>query len=460
MKPFSIVTIVTPWLAAAMLAAQPALAMVSAQEAAALKSTLTPFGAERAGNKDGSIPAWTGGHTQMPPNYKSGDPPPDLFVADKPVLKIDAKNAAQYADKLSDGVKGLLKKYPDTFRLDVYPTRRTAAAPQWVYDNTFQNATRARTTDSGLWVEGAYGGIPFPIPKNGNEAMWNHKLQWTGETVSSYFVNYVGTPDGKLIMATKGYNKSQYPYYEKGGTADKYTGESQQLRIFTTEPPLKAGSQFLLIDAVNRPRQAWEYLTGQRRVRKAPTLGYDTPDDINSGQSYFDEAFVFLGELDRYNWKLVGKKEIYIPYNNNKVYQKGLSLEQLLMPHHANPDSMRWELHRVWVVEAELAPGKRHVVPKRRLYLDEDTWAAVLGEGWDAQGQLWRVQVAMPYVVPEGPFVNATSSWCIYNLLSGAYLAAAFPDYGSPGFRYHYKLLDRIPSSYFSPEALAGEGVR
>jgi hypothetical protein len=437
-----------------------AMSAVSSDEAAKLKTTLTPFGAEKAGNKDGTISAWDGGYTTVPAGYKNGDPRPDPFAQEKPSFSITAKNQDQYADKLTDGVKALLKKYPDSFRLDVYPTHRTAAAPQWVYDNTFANATRAKTTDGGLWIEGAYGGIPFPIPKDGFEAMWNHKLMWLGETTGYAFNNYVGTADGKLVLATRGYNRSQYPYYDKKGSLDNFKGESQLLRVWMTDPPIKSGEQFTIVDSVNKPRQAWQYLTGQRRVRRAPTIGYDTPNDVNSGQEYYDEAYIFLGDLDRYNWKLLGKKEIYIPYNNNKFLQKGVTLEKQFLPNHVNPDMVRWELHRVWVVEADLAESKRHVVPKRRYYLDEDTWGAVLADGWDAQGHLWRTQISLPFLMMDGPLVFPNLQWSTYNLQTGTWVGTGTTNWSDSSYTYHFKLLDHISSTYFTPEAMAGEGVR
>lgn len=150
-------------------------ATATAEEAARLKTTLTPLGAERGANKEGTIPAWEGGLTKPAAGYKNGDPRPDPFPGDKPLLSISAKNMDQHAAKLSDGVKALMKKYPD-FRIDVYPTRRTGAAPQYVYDNTFRNATRAKLVDNGQGVEGAFGGIPFPIPKDAYEVILNHRL--------------------------------------------------------------------------------------------------------------------------------------------------------------------------------------------------------------------------------------------------------------------------------------------
>jgi len=436
-------------------AGQSALAAVTADEAAKLKGPLTPFGAERAGNKEGTIPAWEGGFTKVPAGYKSGQVRRDPFANEKPLFSISAKNADQHADKLSEGVKALLKKYPDTFRLDVYPTHRTAAAPQWVYDNTLKNATRAKTTQGGYAVEGAYGGIPFPIPKDGVEAMHNHRLRWQGETYYMAFMNYMGTAEGKRVLVTRGWGKYQWPYYDKNGSLETSKGVYDQWIFRQTEPPFKAGESFLVIDSVDKPRQAWQYLLGQRRVRKAPTIGYDTPNDVNSGQEYYDEAFVFWGELDRYDWKLVGKKEIYIPYNNNKYHMK--SADERLMPHHLNPDTVRWELHRVWVVEAALAPGKRHVVPKRRYYLDEDTWGAIIGEGWDAQGQLWRTTMSQPSIIWEAPRVETNYPWITYNLLTANWVTSG-PDYErGEGWM---KSLDRIPDTFYTPDSLAGQGIR
>ncbi|HMM54036.1 MAG TPA: DUF1329 domain-containing protein [Candidatus Desulfobacillus sp.] len=442
------------------LALHSAHAAVTPEEAAALKTTLTPFGAERAGNKEGTIPAWEGGYTKSDPGYKSGDARVDLFPGEKPKFSINAKNLDQHADKLSEGIKALLKKYPDSFRLDVYPTHRTAAAPQWVYDNTYKNATRAKIKEDGVGLEGAYGGIPFPIPKSGIEAMWNHKLFYYGEYNGMNVSGFIGTADGKVIHSSRARNIIHMPYYDKNGSLEKFNGEYQLMRIFVDGPPHKSGEQFFLIDSLNKPRQAWQYLVGQRRVRKAPTICCDAPEEVNSGVDYWDEAYGFWGDLDLYDWKLAGKKEIYIPYNSNKFFEKKNTRDKQVLPHHLNPDLVRWELHRVWVVDATLKKGKRHVVPKRRFYLDEDTWGAVLSEGWDAQGQLWRLQMTQPLVVPEGPFVYPTVQWTVFNLLAGNYLGSCVNDWGDPTYTYHFKVYDRISPAEFTPDALAGQGVR
>ncbi len=211
-----------------------ALAAVSADEAAQLKTTLTPLGAERAGNKDGTIPAWDGGLKALP-GYRNGDPRPDPYPADKPRLQINAKNMDQHADKLSDGVKALMKKYPD-FRIEVYPTRRSAAAPQYVYDNTFKNASRAKLTDSGQGVEGALGGVPFPIPKDGYEAIWNHRLAWIGVNTQTPFRVWVMTADGRRSMASGGNQTFRRAYYDPDLAAEKFDGYYQLGKFSATEP--------------------------------------------------------------------------------------------------------------------------------------------------------------------------------------------------------------------------------
>jgi Protein of unknown function (DUF1329) len=170
-------SLVSGLLSSAMMVAVVAHAGVTPEEAAKLKTTLTPMGSERAGNADGSIPAWTGGYTTVPAGYQSGQPRIDPYASEKPLYSITAQNMDAHAAKLTEGNKAMLKKYP-TYRIDVYPTHRTASAPQWVYDNTFKNATRAKTPNMGGTVEGAYGSYPFPIPKTGNEVLWNHLLRW------------------------------------------------------------------------------------------------------------------------------------------------------------------------------------------------------------------------------------------------------------------------------------------
>jgi hypothetical protein len=207
--------------ALAVMAATPVWSFVAPEEAAKLKTTLTPLGAEREGNADGSIPAWNGGFTTVPPGYKSGDPRPDFFAGEKPVAQITKANMSKYADKLTEGDQILLNKYA-SYRIDVYPTHRTASAPQWVYDDTLENAQHAATSNDGLTLKGAYGGIPFPIPKTGNELIWNHELAWAGGAVAFSFSTYIVTDAGDSVLSSKATNIQQYPYYLKSGSLKSF----------------------------------------------------------------------------------------------------------------------------------------------------------------------------------------------------------------------------------------------
>jgi hypothetical protein len=432
-----------------------ARAAVTAEEAAKLKTTFTPLGAERAANKDGTIPVWDGGMTQAPAGYKEGDARPDPYASEKPLASINAQNMAQYEGRLTDGVKALMKKYPD-FHIDVYPTHRSAAAPQWVYDNTFKNATRAKLVDGGHGTDKAYGGIPFPIPKDAYEIIQNHRLAWTGTYTQAPLRVWVNTSDGRLAMASGGVQTFRNQYYDPQGSLESFDGYYQLGQFACTEPGSKAGEAILGHLAINssQPRKLWQYLVGQRRVRKAPSLAYDTPDTVTSSIGLFDEAFMLFGPIDKHELKLVGKHEIYIPYNNNRAALAKVAA--LMTPKTLNPSLVRWELHRVWEVEATLAPGKRHVVPKRRYYIDEDTWQVILIDGWDAKGELWRTNFTLTLLAPDIPALLGNVMWGGYDLRTGAY----YMNMASNELPSQYKTVPPIPKSFFSPEELGNESAR
>ena len=433
------------------MSAHASLAAVTSDEAAHLKSDLTPFGAEKASNKDGMIPAWDGGLTKaLVPSH--GDFPVDQYPNEKPLFVIDQKNVAQYADKLSEGQRALIAKYPD-YSIAVYTTHRTFAVSQWVYDNDLKNALSGQLIDNGLSVKGVYGGTPFPIPKSGIELYWNHTLRFLPPSMQYGMRNYSGNSDGTITMTVQATENRQSPYYVQTGSEANWNGEYALGRLANTGPAFKAGEQVLIRDSVNAetPRQAWQYLVGQRRVRRAPTVGYDTPDFVASGANYFDEVWGFWGAPDRYEWKLIGKKEMFVPYNENRFFNT--KLDDALKPFHPAVDKERWELHRVWVVEMTLAAGKRHVVPMRRIYFDEDSYAALMMDGYDADGKLWRTSHMLPLQVPEQGcnFYNTT---IVYNLQASTYSVIEALNEG------FFKDVSARPDSYFTGDALASEGVR
>jgi hypothetical protein len=431
-------------------------AAVTTDEATALGTNLTPLGAEKAGSKDGTIPAWDGGQTSAAPGYVAGGPRPDPFAGERPLFSITAKNVDDYAARLTDGTQALLRKYPGSFRIDVYPTHRTAATPQRVYDATLRNALAARLVDSptGPVPEGAYGGIPFPLPRNGTEAIWNYLLRWRGDSFQYQFANYMGTDDGSRVLVDGGTFDTQIPYYFVDGTAEHFNGEYTMVRIDSEAPPVRKGTLYVGRGHFNADRDdAWVYLPGQRRVRKLPNTCCDLPLASAAGVITSDEPGVFDGRIDRFEWTLIGKAEKYIPYNDNQSLQ--VSVDELLKPHHLNPDYVRWELHRVWIVEAKLLPGQRHAMARSRYYLDEDTWIAVLGDRWDTSGVLARTLWSLPLVLPDIPAVAAATSGG-HDLVKGSWIAMGVLN-GKPA---PYKLMPRFPDAHFTADAMAGEGVR
>ncbi|WP_028627137.1 DUF1329 domain-containing protein [Metapseudomonas resinovorans] len=430
-----------------------ALAAVSASDAERLGNDLTPVGAIKAGNADGSIPAWTGGLTN---SVAKENPklPPKLFSDEKPLFSISASNVDQYASKLAVGTQQMLKNYPG-YRLDVYPSHRTAAAPQFIYDRTKQNATTTTLTNQVLNRETYSGGIPFPIPQTGDEAIFNVQWNWraSDSTVngSTWFVSSSGKralTAGNILEVTTPHG---YPNDRKDPWENKLWGATL---VTSTAPAYSAGEKQLVHapnDQINTSVNAWAYLTGQRRLRKAPNVQYDVPNNFSSGLTNFDDSWGFNGAPDRYQWKLVGKEEMYVPYNaNNMAYA---SAKDLIGEKFVNPDFVRWELHRVWVVEATLKPGARHVVPKRRMYIDEDSWTIVASDLWDAKNQLWKTFQLPLMTFPEAP-VNLTVPMFVYNLQAGDYTAMnILNDGGEVNFK-------PLPSAMFTPQQLERSGVR
>ncbi|MES2258043.1 MAG: DUF1329 domain-containing protein [Pseudomonadota bacterium] len=441
-------------LLAAAIAAMSAQAAVTPDEAAKLKTELTPFGAERAGNKDGSIPAWTGGYTTALPGFSNGGRRGDPFAADKPLYTVSAANMEQYAAKLTDGTKALMKKYPKSFHINVYKTNRTGAAPQWVYDNTARNAVNARM--EGDVVTGASGGIPFPLPKTGREAIANHELHWRGAAWQTDFRSYLGTADGNLVLTVAAIGDFQMPYYFKDQKGDKFNGDYWTLRMLNSGPPVRAGEASVGRQNLDHEKSAvWVYLSGQRRVRKLPNSCCDTPTPVGAGVMSFDETEVMSGRNDRFDWKIIGKQEMLIPYNSNRMHT-ALKDSDLLMAHHLNPELLRWELHRVWVVESTLKPGQRHQAARSRYYLDEDTWVAVLGDRWDGNNQLWKTLWANPVVMPDLPATTPQQQYGFNDLISGTWTINGVVNERPQ----HYKIVPQRPATFFTPEALAGDGLR
>lgn len=433
-----------------------ALAGLTSVSAAALSDSLMPLGGEKAANAEGTIPAWDGSPVPSA-SQMVGDIPLSVYGEEKPLFTINSQNYKEYADNLTPGAVALLNKYPESFRMDVYPGHRTARAPQIVYERTISNAEGCKLSDTQMAIENCYGGIPFPAPKTGLEVVWNYLLKVQPESTEFGFKNLVVTSDGTRSLATQNINSHQFPYYYKDSDYQNWISDQKGLyfiqRFDTKAPAFKVGESLVVHDGIDKQsaRKAWQYLVGQRRVRRAPTIGYDTPDFVASGANYFDEVEGFFGAPDRFDWKIVGKKEIIVPYNNNKLVTA--SVEDAYNGHHFNPDLLRWELHRVWELEATVADGKRHAVPKRSLFVDEDSWLVLLVDGYDADGNLWRTSIVPPFFVPKVPALQVKPAM-VFNLEANTSSLTQSLN-GEEFF-----IVERKEDEFFTGEAVAADSLR
>ncbi len=394
-------------------------AAVSEQEAARLGKDLTPVGAEKAASKDGAIPAWDGGMTKVPAGWKPGRLDP--YAADKPLFSVDASNLDKYQDKVPPGQAALIKTYKG-YKLDVYPTHRSCPAPELVAERSKKNATYAKVGDDGWRLEQAYtAGVPFPIPKSGVEVLWNYKTRYTGLGRRAQIAALMPDKDGSLVE-TKQWAFELYPFNDpKNSTLKDIEGIDSKLLYDVQSPPSRAGEGYLIHAYLDKPQDAWIYFPGQRRVRRSPTFAYDNPIAGFDNLYFVDQINMFTGAPDRYDFKLVGKKEMFVPYNSYKLIDKKNKFKDMLGPEYVKRDFMRYENHRVWVVEATVKGDKRHSFAKRVFYIDEDSWAVLHVDMYDAKGNLWRVQEGSLWAAPD---VGACISYeyQMYDLVARRYV--------------------------------------
>lgn len=407
-------------------ASHTALAKISPEEAARLGKDLSPIGAEKAANADGSIPAWNGGITAAPAGYEPGMHHLDPYATDEILFTIDKSNIDKYKENLSPGQIALFEAYPDTFKMPIYKTRRSASYPQFVYDATKKFATTAELVEGGNGIKNTAIGIPFPIPKTGLEAIWNHLLRYRGQSIERFGGQAAPTASGSYNYV--GFDEQLLVKYSDPSATPAELQDSNILFKFkqqVTEPARLAGTALLVhetMDQILTPRQAWTYNSGQRRVRRAPNVAYDAPGTAADSLRTTDDFDMFNGSPNRYNWTLKGKQELYIPYNSYKLHSDKLTYDDILKPGHINPEHTRYEKHRVWVVEANLKDDTRHIYKKRVFYIDEDSWQVHVTDIYDNRDQLYRVAMAYGLNYYEVPTQWSTLE-VYHDLNSRRYLA-------------------------------------
>ncbi|MBV7498205.1 DUF1329 domain-containing protein [Pseudomonas sp. NPDC086112] len=432
------------------------MAAVPAAEADKLGKSLTPMGAEMAGNADGSIPAWK----PMPKNAGAVDSKgflADPFASEKPQFTITAQNVDQYKDKLAPGQYAMFKRYPETFKMPVYPSHRGATVPDEVLASIKKNATNTNLVSGGNGLENFETAIPFPIPKSGVEVIWNHITRYRGGSVTRLITQATPQPNGSFSLV---YFEDQFVFRDKMKDYDpKNPGNILfYFKQKVTAPARLAGGVLLVhetLDQVKEPRSAWVYNAGQRRVRRAPQVSYDGPGTAADGLRTSDNLDMYNGAPDRYDWKLEGKKEMYVASNSYKLDSPQLKYADIIKAGHINQDLTRYELRRVWHVVATLKEGQRHIYAKRDFYIDEDTWQAAVVDHYDGRGQLWRVAEAHSenYYDKQVPWYALET---LYDLQSGRYLALGMKNEEKSAYNFGFT----ASTADFTPAALRQEGVR
>ncbi len=439
------------------LLASSVMAAVSPEEAAKLGTSLTPLGAEKAGNADGTIPEWTGGLKTDAAPLKNGHLT-NPFKDEQPKFVITAQNAEQYKDKLTAGQMAMFKRYPETYKIRVFPTHRSVAVPDEIYEAAKKSALNTELVEGGNglanFTDSRY--YAFPIPKNGLEVIWNHITRYHGGNVRRNIVQATPQTNGSYTMVHFE-DEVAFPL----GMTDLDPERAKNALLFfkqrVTAPSRLAGNVLLVhdsLDQVKEPRQAWIYNAGQRRVRRAPQVAYDGPGTASDGMRTTDNFDMFSGAPDRYDWKLIGKKELYIPYNSYEIASSDLKYDQIIKAGHVNQDLARYELHRVWEIEATLKSGERNIYAKRRFFVDEDSWTIVQSELYDGRGQLWRVGEAhsLQYYQHKVP---AYAFEALYDIISGRYIAIGMSNEEKP-----HEVGYRASARDFTPAALRNAGVR
>ena len=435
------------------------MAAVSPEEAAKLGTTLTPVGAEKAGNADGSIPAWTGG---IPKNAGAVDSKgflADPFASEKPLFVITAATVDKYKDKLSDGQVAMFKRYPETYKIPVYPTHRTVNLPPEIYESIKRSALNVKPINDGNGLENFTGNryYAFPIPKNGVEVLWNHITRYHGGNLRRIITQATPQTNGSytpIRFEEEVAVPQLIPDMDPAKAANVLTFFKQSV----TAPARLAGNVLLVhetLDQVKEPRLAWIYNAGQRRVRRAPQVAYDGPGTASDGLRTSDNFDMFSGAPDRYDWKLVGKKEMYIPYNSYKLDQPTLKYDDIIKAGHINQDLTRYELHRVWEVVGTVKSSERHIYAKRHMYIDEDSWQVALVDHYDGRGQLWRVAEghAQFYYNHQTPAYTVET---LYDIIAGRYIALGMKNEEKSSFVFGFN----AKAADYTPAALRAEGVR
>lgn len=432
-----------------------ATAKVVPEQAAKLGRELTPLGAEVAANAEGTIPPWNGGLRETPPCFKGAGTRYCDPYADKPLYVISNDNLLQYSGQLSAGQAELFRKNSG-YQMRVYPTRRSFANPQFIYSATRENAEKAELSEDGETLLNAKAGVPFPLPKDGAEVIWNHRLRYQGNGQLRWNNQFAVSPDGGFSQV-KFREEQQFIYNRDAAMPDDAEHALSFFLQVAMEPERLIGVALLIHEPLNpteRPRRSWQASPGLRKFRQAPSIGYDSLGTGADGLRTEDQRDTFNGGMERYKWKLITKKELIVPANSYALHSDAAPYASIIRPGHLNPELPRYELRRVWQVEATPNRSATHVYKKRVMYVDEDGWQIRVVDLYDGRDQLWRLQEAHTVLAYDRPYELPVCE-TVYDLQSGRYLVQSLnnqepetvtTDFGDEDFEPG-RALRRVPKS-------------
>ncbi len=432
---------------------------------AALAEDFTPEGGDRAASKDGAVPAYTGKQSAEP-GWEWGKYRGDFWKHknEKLLYSIDASNVDKYVDKLTPGQVALVKQKKG-YRMDVYPSHRECQVPDFVAQNSKANLTGAKLDSTGEQLQtAALPGVAFPQPKNGAEAILNYIYRYHGEGLEwPKMITVVSPrPGSNEWIDIVSPQHVFFPWGKPGKVTPQEVDQMSNAAFFKMEsPPALAGQAFVQRQYFNKPSETFYYFPGQRRVRRMPAYTHDAPIIGMENQYLIDEASMFYGSIDRFNWKLVGKKEMLVPYNAFGMYKFKDKLHDVATPDGIAAKNRRYEMHRVWVVEATVKPSARHVDSKKVFYLDEDSWLALVGEDYDAQGKLWKVRESYPIPVWELGGTCDNSPFVQYDVINGRYVMDQATFGQGQDIHWYEQINDpRFKSDFFTAETLRSVSER
>lgn len=362
-----------------------------------LLSELTPLAAIPAGNGS-DIPPWRGGVRMPPPTAVMGAERVAAYQSDQPIIRINGNNWQQYSQYLATGLQSLFQQNPDSFEISVYPTRRSAAAPDAVYDAVYRNAVRVQIERGHMYGKFALGGIIFPIAQTGQELVWNHLSRWRGYGRTAAVEDWQPTDSGWQRLRWQ--LDEKIPFY------------SQLHRPQATESIF---TRDLIANGLSLSEVANTRIGVKRDERGAYPTGWQAnfpaPEDRD----------MFSANPSDYVWTLLGSREMYVPYNQNPQQLPELSLGQ-----HPAMDRIRFEKHRVWLVDGVLRKGAHGLYQKRVFYIDEDSSAILMADLYDTDGHLWRFNLALPVCWYELPALASIAELSL-DLLARNYAAIGWP---------------------------------